>query len=75
MLVATIGVLGRWEDATNLVINLVRGVLEVDLLLKDAVVLVELDTLCPVIERSGNVNFFSGMLPERSQWLVVRSEE
>lgn len=50
---------------THLVVNLGRGILELDSLLEYAALLVELDALGPVVEGTGNVDFVSGVLPER----------
>lgn len=52
------------NGATNLVIDFISGILQVDVLLEDAVVLVELDAFCPIIEGASDVNFFSGLLPD-----------
>lgn len=58
--------MGHHVKLTNLVVDLVRRDFEVDGLFKDVAFLLELDTLGPVVEGAGNVDFVCGVLPGRS---------
>lgn len=48
---------------TNLVVDLLGGVLEVDRLLENGALLVELDALGPVVEGTGHVDFLGRVFP------------
>lgn len=58
-----------WEqslrDWTYLVVDLGRGVLEINRLLEDVALLLELDALGPVVEGAGDVDLFGGVFPVR----------
>jgi hypothetical protein len=55
----------RHQSLTHLVVDLARGILEVDRLGEDIARLFELDALGPVVEGTGHVDFVGGMLPTR----------
>ncbi len=49
--------------STYLIVDLVGWDFEADSLFEDAALLLELNTLGPVVESTGNVNFFRGVFP------------
>jgi hypothetical protein len=52
-----------WKLLAYLVVDFLRGILELDSLLKDAAFFVKFDGLCPIVKGASNVDFFGRMFP------------